>query len=298
MQTQWIEPRISLRSPKSRLKSRAVQKESFWIEKDMHTCSVNLNMYADPSRTDNVVEGSARSASRSRWRVNGRYGIFRMAKARRLAIIFQNMSQNPPPFRTCLLEAIPEIAEAARYLSDAVAAHLAGNMALAEKLICRADIKAVWDWSEMLWGPGYFKRYQITSGATASISSEARFKERMPCAAEKRALHERDGFHCRFCGIPLIRPEVRNRIRKYYPTALRWGRTNAEKHAAFQTMAASYDHILPYSKGGNNDLENLVVVCAPCNCARFNRALEEVGLIDPRSRSPVKSTWDGLERFR
>lgn len=202
------------------------------------------------------------------------------------------------PFRTCLEPPIPEIAEAARYLNEAVTAHFAGNKDLAEKLIRRADIKAVRDWSELLWGPGYLKRYQVILNATPGVSKEPRVKERMPTAAQKRALHERDGYHCRFCGIPVIRPEARSRIRKYYPAALPWGSTNKEKHAAFQTMAASYDHILPHSKGGGNDLENLVVICAPCNCARCHRTLDEVGLIDPRLRDPVRSTWDGLERFR
>jgi len=220
-----------------------------------------------------------------------------MVNEHRLNTILQHMNQSPPPFRTYLLEPIPEIAEASRYLNDAVTAHLAGKSALAEKLIRQADIKAVWDWAEMLWGTGYLKRYQVTSEATLGISDEARVKDRMPGAVAKRALHARDGFHCRFCGIPVIRREVRNRIKKYYPDALRWGSTNSEKHAAFQTMAASYDHILPHSKGGNNELENLVVICAPCNCARCHRSLDEVGLIDPRLREPVGSTWDGLERF-
>ncbi|MCX6971643.1 MAG: HNH endonuclease [Verrucomicrobia bacterium] len=57
-------------------------------------------------------------------------------------------------------------------------------------------------------------------------------------------------------------------------------------------------HLLPHARGGTNDLENIVITCAPCNYARMNHTLEEVGLIDPRTREPIKSTWDGLERFR
>lgn len=117
----------------------------------------------------------------------------------------------------------------------------------------------------------------------------------MPTASEKRALHKRDGCHCRFCGIPLVRGEVRRKISEAYPV---WGRRNADQHAAFQAMWMQYDHILPHSKGGTNDLENLVVTCAACNFGRMNHTLQEVGLLDPREREPLQSTWDGLERFK
>jgi 5-methylcytosine-specific restriction endonuclease McrA len=119
----------------------------------------------------------------------------------------------------------------------------------------------------------------------------------MPISSEKRRLHERDGYHCRFCGIPVIRAEVRNRLRKFYPNALPWPNKNKEQHPAFQAMWAQYDHILPHARGGTNDFENMVIACAPCNYARMNYTLEEVGLTDPRTREPIRSKWDGLERL-
>ena len=63
-------------------------------------------------------------------------------------------------------------------------------------------------------------------------------------------------------------------------------------------MDLHYDHLLPHARGGTNDFENMLVTCAPCNCGRDNLTLEEVGLSDPRLREPVRSAWDGLERFR
>nr|WP_255527271.1 HNH endonuclease [Trichocoleus sp. FACHB-46] len=119
----------------------------------------------------------------------------------------------------------------------------------------------------------------------------------MPTAAQKHFLHQRDGYHCRFCGVPVIRGEVRDRLRKFYPDALPWGKTNPEQHSAFQALWLQYDHLLPHARGGNNDLENVVITCAPCNFGRGSYTLEEVGLADPRLREPVRSTWDGLERF-
>jgi 5-methylcytosine-specific restriction endonuclease McrA len=120
----------------------------------------------------------------------------------------------------------------------------------------------------------------------------------MPTTDEQNQLHIRDGYQCRFCGIPVVRKEVRQRIKRHYPEALGWGRRNAECHAAFQAMWAQYDHVIPHARGGTNELSNLVVTCAPCNYARMSYTCDEVGLADPRTLEPVISTWDGLERFR
>ena len=62
-------------------------------------------------------------------------------------------------------------------------------------------------------------------------------------------------------------------------------------------MWLQYDHLLPHARGGGSDLDNLLITCAPCNYARWNYTLAEVGLLDPRTRERVRSTWDGLERF-
>ena len=85
----------------------------------------------------------------------------------------------------------------------------------------------------------------------------------MPSAAEKQALHDRDGYHCRFCGIPVIRTEVRVKIAAVYPTALPWGRQNALQHAAFQVLWAQYDHVVPHAHGGTNELSSMVNAALP-----------------------------------
>jgi 5-methylcytosine-specific restriction endonuclease McrA len=119
----------------------------------------------------------------------------------------------------------------------------------------------------------------------------------MPTRAEKALLLARDGFRCRFCGIPLVRAEMRALIRNSYPEALRWGVRNQDQHSAFQAMWLQYDHIIPHARGGTNDPSNMLVTCAPCNNGRSNLTLEEVGLSDPRERTPIHTIWDGLERF-
>jgi 5-methylcytosine-specific restriction endonuclease McrA len=67
--------------------------------------------------------------------------------------------------------------------------------------------------------------------------------------------------------------------------------------ARYLGIWATYHHVLPHSRGGTSELQNAIIVCQPCNCARMHYTLDEVGLLDPRLREPTRSAWDGLERF-
>ena len=135
-----------------------------------------------------------------------------------------------------------------------------------------------------------------------TLAKEMRPQPRKPSAETELRVKRRDGFFCRFCGIPVIENAIRTRIRAAYPEALRWGNENSEQHAAFQCMWLQYDHVLPHSRGGESSFDNVVVTCAPCNFGRMEKTLEEVGLIDPRIArvSPAwdaAATWNGLEQF-
>jgi len=195
--------------------------------------------------------------------------------------------------RTCLRPPIPEIDEARRLLDLAATAHVAGDFGSAASLFVQADMPEVRAWTESLWGAKspYAPKKQKSAVATR------RAKERMPPAFVQTQLHIRDGYSCRYCGIPVIRKQIREYVRSSYPTLKIWGRKNAEQHAALQAMWAQYDHVVPHSAGGLNDIGNLVVTCAPCNFAKMDCTLEEASLLDPRSRLPVVATWDGLERI-
>jgi 5-methylcytosine-specific restriction endonuclease McrA len=201
--------------------------------------------------------------------------------------------------RKCIREPIPEITIAAGYLDEAVSAHLLGKFKSAAELIRRADMPIIREWTDSLWGSNSpYVRYRDIANAPPHVVRKRGVKERSPTEDVKRVLLLRDGHHCRFCGIPLIRKEVRIRIMEKYPDVLLWKRKNIEQHAAFQAMWVQYDHIIPYARGGNSNIENMVITCAPCNYARMQYTLEEVGLIDPRMHGPVRSRWDGLERFK
>lgn len=206
--------------------------------------------------------------------------------------------------RRCMREPIPEILHAAHLLDKAVGAHLAGDRSSCAELIAAADMPAVRAWTESLWGSksanpdqGRYHRYRAISDAPPHLAKGDRVPQRMPKSAEKQALLHRYGRNCVFCGIPLIREEVRKAIRDTYPDVLPWGNRNVSQHAAFQCMWVQYDHVLPHSRGGDNSVDNVVITCAPCNYGRWHWTLEEVGLLDPRKLPILKTSWDGLERF-
>jgi len=195
-------------------------------------------------------------------------------------------------------EPIPELFEAARYLDEAVTTHINGQSDLAAELICRADMPVIREWTDSIWGKNSpFVQYRSVAGGPPDLPKEQRVTVRMPSKSEKDRLIARDGYHCRFCGIPVMRKEIRERFKTLYPQLMIWGSKNIEQHAAFQALWLQYDHILPHARGGNNELNNMVITCAACNYGRMQYTLDEVGMSDPMTREPVKSSWDGLERL-
>jgi hypothetical protein len=199
------------------------------------------------------------------------------------------------PPRPWLREPIPEIEQSAELLATAVAEHLADRRREAAALITKANLQSVRGWTESLWGKSskYAPSGPYLDVPAFGVSSSAR----MPGLQLQRDLHRRDGYYCRFCGIPVIRKQVRQRLRKLYPELQIWGRSNQEQHAALQCMWAQYDHLIPHSRGGENTLPNLVITCAPCNYGRMQYTLEEANLSNPLDKPPRMGTWGGLEHL-
>lgn len=198
--------------------------------------------------------------------------------------------------RQFLSEPIAQLKDAARYLDAAVSAHLQHKPAIAEELFRLADMPEIRRWTKSIWANSEVHvRFRL---AEPTLAKELRVKERMPSQADKARVHQRDGYHCRFCSMPVIRSQTRKLIHQAYPHAVSWGDKEILQHAGFQAMWAQYDHVVPHARGGTNDLDNLVLACAPCNFGRAGYTLQEVAVSDPRDRLPVQSQWDGLERFR
>jgi hypothetical protein len=207
--------------------------------------------------------------------------------------------------RRCLSEPIPEIFVAAQRMSEAADAHLVGEFAEAEKLFALANDPMVWSFTDRAWGVGSKARHSFIPipDPPPYLSRLNRPHPRMPTSQTERAVVARDGHHCRFCGMPVVSSAIRRMMTAAYPEAVPWGSTNATQHAGFQCMWLQFDHVLPNSRGGTSDLDNIVVACAPCNFGRMEYTLAEAQIVDPlRSQcAPFwagAARWDGLERLR
>ncbi len=207
--------------------------------------------------------------------------------------------------RDCFLTPIPEIFEAAHLLNFAVSAHLGGDHARADILLRAADMPIIGNWLDSIWLHRHapIQAIRKVSDLPPIVPKPYRHKPRDAKPDMKKALVARDSHHCRLCGIPLIRAEVRKYLNQLYPEAARWdGIKETQQNRGLQVMWLQYDHVVVHSRGGETSMENLVVTCPACNYGRDRYMMSEVGLRDPRDhpRSPCWNgwnEWDGLERL-
>lgn len=199
-------------------------------------------------------------------------------------------------FRRCLLEPIPQHELAADLLDSAADAFLSGNDKLCADLLVQADMRELREFAYKVAGPISFEVHRqvhmpkFTSEVIKGI-------KRMPPKKRERDIYKRDGWRCRYCESRVIVKEARDIFRKYFPDEVRKGSTNEDNHFGLATLTATLDHIVPYKRGGNNNPDNLVTACGPCQFGRGWWLLEEVELKDPRLYAPKKDDWDGLTRL-
>lgn len=122
-----------------------------------------------------------------------------------------------------------------------------------------------------------------------------RKRPRMVSAGGKRAIVARDGYHCRFCEMPVIPKDTLKAITLQYPEDAAWTDIAADQHRFFQAANLQYDRLRPHSRGGESSVENMVVTCAACNYGRMSNTLAESLLLDPREFLIRTSGWDGLQ---
>ncbi len=199
--------------------------------------------------------------------------------------------------RTCLKLPIPEYETAAEMLSEAADAILTEDFDLAGELVRRADMDVLFKHSHTIqWKlDPHILRKRLMKEPVAKL---AKVSSRMPCTELIQSIFARDGWRCRFCGCRVVLAESRKIMSKALPGAIPWNMKKIDySHGAFFAMSASLDHVVPHSAGGTNEEDNLVTACHPCQFGRGAFLLEEVGLIDPRTRPPVRDGWDGLGRL-
>src|SRR6266568_1033784 len=106
------------------------------------------------------------------------------------------MSENPmssppvdaPPLRQCLVDPIPQIADAARFLDAAVSAHLRGKSALAEDLIRLANIPDLYKWLKPIWADSTVHLRYPMAKEEEPLSKDLRAKTRMPTGSDKERI--------------------------------------------------------------------------------------------------------------
>lgn len=202
--------------------------------------------------------------------------------------------------RRCLKEPIPEIFLAWRALSDAVDEHLAGNIEAASARFSEANSPIVWEWLNHSWIN--VEQHVVTrkpADDTRTVPREQRDPDRTIAKSVKSAVLVRDGYRCRYCGLPVVHSDIRKLAHSLYPDSVPWdSRRPEQQHSGFQVFWLQYDHVEPHSHGGRSSVENVVVSCALCNFGKDRFTLRQLDLEDPRDRAPVPSDFDGLERFR
>lgn len=197
-------------------------------------------------------------------------------------------------------EPIPQIFESWDFLNQAVDAHLSGDRANAEAFFKQAEIRAVWEWLNPGWSrPDLHVTVLAPHDDTALVPKELRDSDRNIIPAIRSAVLKRDGYKCRYCGIPVVHADIRKLANRLYPDAVPWNSYDVTKqHSAFACLWLQFDHVVPHSHGGRSSLDNVVISCALCNFGKDKYTLRQLGLQDPRLTPPTPSTWDGLERLR
>lgn len=198
-------------------------------------------------------------------------------------------------YRNCFLEPPTELQSALDALLEAALTHAEQRFDDAATALIRADCETTRKWANTVNGP--YNAEVHGPGPLVpkyTVPKSERDPLRMPTSMMKAELISRDGWHCRLCEVKLLDRDTVDRVISVYPDQTRWHLPEKEKHSLLRSLQVQYDHIIPHSRGGRTDPSNLILTCAPCNYGRSWWSFEDCRLIDPRSRLPKRSDWNGM----
>ena len=113
--------------------------------------------------------------------------------------------------------------------------------------------------------------------------------------ADQLHVFNRDNWTCKYCGDPVFFSPTLKLLEDKSPGHGYYqghGKTG-EMLELFRTKWASVDHIIPVTKGGQNNIENYATACWDCNLT-LNDAVENKPEPDKINQDNIDTNWDGL----
>jgi 5-methylcytosine-specific restriction endonuclease McrA len=98
---------------------------------------------------------------------------------------------------------------------------------------------------------------ELYAPAVVRLTRYVRLPHRGPVPLTRRAVFVRDGGRCVYCGVP----------------------------------ATSIDHVVPRSRGGRHEWDNVVSACRRCNHVKADRTVAEIGWRLHPPQEPSGSAW-------
>ena len=113
--------------------------------------------------------------------------------------------------------------------------------------------------------------------------------------ADQLHVFNRDNWTCKYCGDPVFFSPTLKLLEDKSPGHGYYhghGKTG-EMLELFRTKFASVDHIIPVTKGGQNDIENYATACWDCSLT-LNDAVENKPKPDKINQDNIDTNCDGL----
>ena len=112
-----------------------------------------------------------------------------------------------------------------------------------------------------------------------------------------RRIGSRDGWRCRYCGLPVADRVFFRKLRSALPEEFPPSPAPIEGTAwtIERVFSPKPDHIVPVAAGGATTDDNLLTACGACNDqAKGDALLSQLGIAAPNVNEPVINPWSGL----